>query len=60
MSSSLFAEAPAPRAYDPINPNPLIPFQDLQEEKLISKATVEELRLLACQIIQSGVKLLRM
>jgi hypothetical protein len=60
QTGSLLSEAPAARSYDPINPNPLISAQDLWEEKLISRATTEELRLLACQIIQSGVKMLKM
>lgn len=54
---------PPPRSHDPLNPNPLVSLQDLEEVEhfsLISRGTVEEMRVLGCQIIQSGVRLLKM
>lgn len=62
-NSSLFAPPPAPRVHDPLNPNPLTTQKSIEQVEhfsLISKGTVEEMRLLGCQIIQSGTKLLKM
>ena len=62
--SDLFS-APPPFAqpYDPLNPNPLLTAVELEAAehfKLMSRGTVEDMRLLGCQIIQSGVKMLKM
>ena len=63
QNSSLF-DPPQPRpADDPLNPNPLITLHHLhlaEHFELMSSGTVEELRLLGCQIIQSGIRLLKM
>lgn len=65
-NSNLFGPPPpAHRPYDPLNPNPLIipdwkEFSDLEHYRLMLRGTVEEMRLLGCQIIQSGIKLLKM
>lgn len=62
-NSFTFAASPPSRSHDPLNPNPLVNLQDLEEVEhfaLISRGTVEEMRLLGCQIIQSGVRLLKM
>lgn len=65
VSSSDLFSAPPPFAqpYDPLSPNPLLTLNELEAAehfRLMSKGTVEEMRLLGCQIIQSGVKLLKM
>ena len=62
-NSILFCPPPPRPSHDPLNPNPLITLPHLHQAehfKLMSTGTVEELRLLGCQIIQSGVRLLKM
>lgn len=61
--SDLFCPPPPRPSHDPLNPNALITQIHLHQAehfKLMSTGTVEELRLLGCQIIQSGVRLLKM
>lgn len=63
-NSNLFGPPPPQiRSLDPLNPNPLITAGDsetVEHFKLMSRGTVEEMRLLGCQIIESGIKLLKM
>lgn len=61
--SELFGPPPPFPSHHPLNPNPLITSHQLHQAehfKLMSTGTVEELRLLGCQIIQSGIRLLKM
>lgn len=61
--SDLFGPPPPRPTHDALNPNPLITLTALhttEHFKLMSTGTVEELRLLGCQIIQSGVRMLKM
>lgn len=58
-----FGPPPPPRSLDPLNPNPLCSLADLyhaEHFRLMSRGSVEEIRLLGCQIIQSGTRMLRM
>lgn len=66
LSSSKDLFTPPPlfaQPYDPLAPNPIILLNELEDVEhfiLMSRGTVEEMRLLGCQIIQSGVKFLKM